>query len=148
MVMCYMTVLSTNSAFDLSVLNTPLLRFSRVLPGIHEEVYLQYSNKWFVGSEAGCSCSFRHLYIDSTDMGFGEPVEWYEEEPEHIQATAEFFRAVSFLVKEGAVADCVDAWQEGQSEAVPLQATVDISLSAVGEPAFRFFENNRFNFLR
>src|SRR5438046_635025 len=69
--MCYMTLLSTDSTEDLELGNSSLVRFSREMPGLPGEIYLEHTNKWFIASRHGCSCGFRHLYGESVDLGFG-----------------------------------------------------------------------------
>ena len=48
-----------------------------------------------VGSKSGCSCTFRHLY--SIELGFGEPVDWYPEEPDAIEATIQLASTIRRL---------------------------------------------------
>jgi hypothetical protein len=88
--MCYMLLLSTESPEDLSSHDDALVFLSRNLPPLAEVGLLAHPYKWFVGSRHGCSCGFRHLYIDSVTLGFAEPEDWYSEEVEDIQATLQF----------------------------------------------------------
>jgi hypothetical protein len=141
-----MTVLSTNSPADLALRNGPLVRFSRDMPGLPEERYLEHEHKWFIGSRYGCSCGFRHLAVGSVELGFGEPEDWYPEEAEDIQATLRVIAAIRQLVDAGAQVDCVDAWAHGQVEAAELAGSLGVDLAVVGDAAFRFFENHRFVF--
>jgi len=145
--MCYMTLLSTTSNEDLSQQNDNLVRFSRDLPGLAEESHLAHPHRWFIGSRDGCSCGFRHLYVDSVDLGFAEPQEWYPEEPEDIEATRRLAATIRRLVDGGAQVDCVDAWDHG-SDANGLSGTIHVDLAAVPDQALRFFENHRFVFER
>ena len=71
--MCYMILLSTDSEADLSLYNDKLIEFTSELPGLAEEALLNHPKKWFVGSQHGCSCGFRHLYVTSVELGFGVP---------------------------------------------------------------------------
>jgi hypothetical protein len=144
--MCYMTFLSTNSPEDLALGNGPLVQFSRDMPGLPEERYLEHAHKWFIASRFGCSCGFRHLTVASVELGFGEPEDWYPEEAEDIQATLQVMAAIRRLVNAGAQVDCVDAWAHGQIEAAELAGTLSVDLTVVGDAAFRFFENHRFVF--
>ena len=140
-----MILLSTDSATDLSEKNDDLVIFSSELPGLAEEEFLEHKHKWFVGSRNSCSCGFRHLYVDSVDLGFGEPVDWYPEEPEDIKATKEFIAIVRKLSAQGVKVDCIDAWDNNNSTAT-LNGTVEIPLPQMLDPEFRFFENHRFVF--
>ncbi len=141
--MCYTLLLSTTSPEDLSVHNTDLVRFTKDLPQIAEVAALTYEHKWYVGSKSGCSCSFRHLY--SIELGFGEPVEWYKEEPEDIDATLQTIQLIREVVAKGESVDCVDTWprQEMKSAAT---SELDVDLSSIKDREFRFFENYHFTF--
>ena len=142
--MCYMVVLSTDSPVDLSAENDRLIVFSRELPSGVDADQLAYPNRWFVGSAHGCSCGFRHLYVSSIELGLAEPVDWFPEEPDDVEATRTFVATVRRLVEQGARVDCVDAWEHGDSRA--LSGIVDIDLAQVSDAQFRFFENHRFVF--
>jgi hypothetical protein len=141
--MCYVLLLSTTSVEDLSQQNTELVRFTTELPAIAEVAVLQHANRWYVGSKTGCSCTFRHLY--SVELGFGEPVDWFEEDPEGIEATLSLIALIRRLVGRGEEVDCVDAWEHQAMHAV-AGAVLDVDLSAVSDRQFRFFENHHFRF--
>jgi hypothetical protein len=81
----------------------------------------------------------------SVDLGFGEPAEWYPEEPEDIAATIRFIAVMRDLIARGAAVDCIGAWPQGDGAAA-LAGTIDVDLSGIGDQAFRFFENHRFVF--
>ena len=141
--MCYTLLLSTTSPEDLSVHNTDLVRFTKDLPQIAEAAVLKYEHKWYVGSKSGCSCSFRHLY--SIELGFGEPVEWYKEEPEDIDATLQIIQLIREVVAKGESVDCVDTWPRQEMKSVAT-TKLDVDLSAIKDSEFRFFENHHFTF--
>ena len=143
--MCYMLLLSTDSPEDLSANNDSHIAFSRELPGLPEETMLTYPHKWFVGSRHGCSCGFRHLYVGSVELGFGEPVDWYEEENEDIEATLRFVRIINGLLQSGAGVECIDAWRY-EDKPPQLSGTIEVDLSEITDRAFRFYENHRFVF--
>lgn len=88
--MCYTVFLSTNSRENLTKYNSHLLHFIR-MDGEEDRLVglLQHPEKLFVGSKTGCSCSFRHLV--STEIDFGEPVDWYPDEEDSIKATIELY---------------------------------------------------------
>lgn len=141
--MCYVLLLSTSSDQDLTFFNNELERFSRELPTIDEAESLKYRFKWYVGSQSGCSCTFRHL--SSTELGFGVPVDWYPEEPEEISATIQVIRIIRDLVGQGESVDCIDAWERHERGPV-LGAEVQVDLSGIKNEEFRFFENHHFVF--
>jgi len=144
--MCYMTVISTNSDRDLSEFNSALVQYSRDLPGIPEEKFLHYSNKWFLGSQHQCSCGFRHLDQRNKDLGFAEPVEWWPEEPEDIEATKQVFSSFKVLIEEGAKVDCVDVWASDEKNDPQLAGEEIINFLVIPASSFRFFEGHRFEF--
>ncbi len=144
---CYLTLLSTTSDADLSLADTPLLRFDAALPGIPEERHLQFAHRWHVRSHTGCSCELRHLSSPTDDYNFSEPADWFPESAEMIAATRGFATIVRDLLRQGARVDCVDAWAHGQAEAAPLEGDREVDLSTVDAAAFRFFENWRFRFV-
>ena len=141
--MCYMTVLSTTSSRDLTVFNTPLLQMTRELPGRPAEVFLQHPQRWFVGSQYGCSCGFRHLVY--ADEGFVPPEEWMPEDDCDIEATLELVAMFRALIAEGAQVDCIDSWVEDE---VPPSAELAgdwiVDLSAMPDANFRLFTRYRF----
>ena len=141
--MCYVLLLSTTSDTDLTVHNNNLVRFSNELPPIAETNQLQYSQKWYIGSKSVCSCSFRHLY--SIDLGFGDPVDWYPEDPEEIEATLQLIRIIRELVVSDYGVDCIDAWEHQERNPV-VTSTLEVDLASVKDTEFRFFENHHFTF--
>ena len=145
--MCYFTLLSTSDDSDLSLANTPVLRFERQLPAVPEACYLRFAHRWHVRSVSGCSCELRHLMDPTEDFGFDEPVDWYPEDAEQIDATLGFLACVRALLSRGASVDCVDAWAHGQAEPTPLAGDLEVDLAKIGDAAFRFFENYRFSFV-
>jgi hypothetical protein len=99
--MCYGVYISTDSKQDLTSYNTDLLRFEKVAdPGSDPCIsLLEYASRWYVGSKSGCSCTFRHLM--SIDLGFSEPVDWYKEDQEELDATVELYAALDSLLTSG-----------------------------------------------
>ncbi len=140
--MCYVVFLSTSDPGDLTVHNTGLLRFSRELGSEPAIELLKHPFRWFVGSRQGCSCGFRHL--SSPEIGFHTPEDWYPEDPEDLAATAEFIAVVRGLSAEGQKVDCVDTWS--QTDCTLIQH-MEVSVSALRDGEFRFFENYCFVFL-
>lgn len=140
-----MLLLSTDTAEDLSLRNDDLVSFSNELPLLAERTLLAHPNQWFVGSRGGCSCGFRHLHVSSVALGFGEPEDWFPEEPEDIEATLRLVAIVRELTEEGVKVDCIDAWGHS-SDSASLAGTIDVDLSNMNDKAFRFFESHRFVF--
>jgi len=141
--MCYSVYLSTDFEGDLSQHNTELIRFDKAFNDAERQVIdlLQYHNVWYVGSRAGCSCTFRHLH--SIELGFGEPVDWYAEDQDEIEATGIFYKVVSGLVGAGSQVDCIDIWAGGKRDQIKQLA---VKVSSTTKEAFRFFENHHFIF--
>jgi hypothetical protein len=102
---------------------------------------LLYKYNWYVASKAGCSCTFRHL--SSLELGFGEPVDWYEENSEEIEATRNFYDVASSLIFSGNKLDCIEIWTGVRKDQIK-HLTIDIS--SIGRDEFRFFENHHFVF--
>ncbi|NOT56370.1 MAG: hypothetical protein HOP18_17365 [Deltaproteobacteria bacterium] len=139
--MCYEVYLSTDSQEDLTTRNSELVRFKRVVeprtdPGIH---LLDFPNHWYVGSKSECSCTFRHLH--STELGFGEPVEWYPEEQDELEATRELYATLTSLLSSGYQVNLLDRWYGAQPTDI---TTLNVSLGDVPANAFRLFENHKF----
>jgi hypothetical protein len=139
--MCYSLLLSTTSNLNLAAHNTELVRFSRDLPAIPDVSQLKHAHQWYVGSRSGCSCSFRHLY--SVELGFGEPVDWYKEEPADIEAPLQVVAIVRELLASGESVDCIDAWP--RNEISPTTELI-VGLGTLRDREFRFFENYHFVF--
>jgi hypothetical protein len=138
---CYSICLSTDSDLDLSARNSELIRFSKeTIPEPYHSLLI-YPNRWYVGSKSGCSCTFRHLY--SVELGFSEPVAWYEESEADIAATLAFVKIVRNLLEWGCQVDCVDAWVGTQREEV---TEISVNLDEITDQQFRFFENHHFIF--
>ena len=143
--MCYVLLLSTTATEDLTVHNNDLVQFSRALPQLADVTALKYSNTWHIGSKSGCSCTFRHLY--SVELGFGEPVDWYPEDPDVIAATVQVIRIVRPLLAQGHHVDCIDVWEHHEMDPGPKGA-LDVNLSSLKDSECRFFENHHFTFIK
>ena len=142
--MCYLVMVSTTSEADLAALNTPLVLFSKDVSAIPEAAFLRYPNKWFLGSKDGCSCGFRHLDQNATDLGFSEPVDWWEEDQEDVDATLQVVEAFYKILHGGDKLDCIDAWANDSKEPKNLAGDLVVDLNEVGAKSFRFFEGYRF----
>ena len=140
--MCYVLILSTTSTADLSRFNNDGIKFDGKIPDHLPVGHLLYSNKWYVGSRTGCSCSFRHLY--GPEFDFGIPEDWFPEEKADIDATLEFIRLVRSLIIKGEHVDCIDSWDD--LEGPEPVASVPVNLSRISDEEFRFFENHHFDF--
>jgi len=138
---CYSIYLSTDSNRDLSGENSDLLRFKQEKIDEPMRTLLQHEYQWYVGSKSGCSCTFRHLH--STELGFGEPVDWYPEDEDEIAATLSFIEIVRRLVDQGHQLDCVDLWYGTKIDHVRY---MKVDLKNITDEQFRFFENHYFIF--
>jgi hypothetical protein len=142
--MCYELILSTTSGDDLARFNDEGIRFDNSPPDHPSFSHLLYSNKWFIGSRTGCSCSFRHVH--EPEQGFGVPEEWFLENPADIEATLKLIRLVRSLIARGERVDCVDLWA-GSDASPGTPPRMDVDLSRVRDEEFRFFENYHFDFV-
>lgn len=143
--MCYLVYISTDFEGDLSQHNSALISFEKDFNNADTEIIdlLLYEYHWYVSSKAGCSCTFRHL--SSIELGFGEPVYWYEESSDEIEATKIFYDEISSLISHGSKVDCIEIWSATKKDQIKR---LEIDLSAVPRDAFRFFENHHFVFNR
>ena len=148
--MCYGVYISTDSSEDLAKRNSELVRFARVSdPGANPcTSFLDFPNKWYVGSESECSCTFRHVAFESVELGFCEPEDWLPEEPKEIEATNELYSILASILSSGSKVDIMDLW-EGQDGTLPGNIkVVDVSLGSVPAKAFRLFESHKFRFTK
>jgi len=139
--MCYFLYISTNSDHDLAINNNEFIKFEKV-QGNDEELpieILSYQYIWYVGSASGCSCSFRHLM--TPDLGFSEPVDWYEEGEEEIEATKKLYDILKKEVEKGKQVEIVDKWTQTELKDIK---EMEVSLSSVNRNKFRFIENYKF----
>jgi hypothetical protein len=142
--MCYLVYISTDFEGDLSQHNSALISFEKDFTSADTEIIdlLHYKYRWYVGSKAGCSCTFRHL--SSIELGFGEPVYWYEESSDEIEATKIFYDEISSLISQGNKVDCIEIWAGTKKDQIKR---LEVDLSSVPRDAFRFFENHHFVFI-
>ncbi len=141
--MCYMVHISTDSSTDLTDRNTELVRFEKVTNPESDPCLsvLEFPNKWEVGSKTGCGCTFRHLYVESVELGFSKPEDWYQEEKDELDATRQLYQALNDLLESGCQVDLVDRWEEAAPDDI---TTIKVSLDEVSEEAFRMFEGHKF----
>jgi hypothetical protein len=141
--MCYLVYISTDFEGNLSQHNSDLISFEKDFTNCEPEIIdlLLYKYHWYVGSKAGCSCTFRHL--SSIELGFGEPVYWYDEPSDEIEATKIFYDEISSLISQGNKVDCIEIWAGTKSDQIKR---LEVDLSSVPKDAFRFFENHHFVF--
>jgi len=139
--MCYSVYLSTDCSDDLSKNNNELIKFKKVDDKAEDPSIslLSHQHIWYVGSQHDCSCGFRHIL--SLDLGFSEPVDWYEEDSEDIEATKQIYRILKKQIEKGFKVDCVDIWEGTEIKNIKNQI---VSFSEVEEIEFRFFENYMF----
>lgn len=141
--MCYLVYISTDFEGDLSQHNSALISFEKDFTNADTEIIdlLLYEYHWYVGSKAGCSCTFHHL--SSIELGFGKPVYWYEESSDEIEATKIFYDEISSLISQGNKVDCIEIWAGTKKDQIKR---LEVDLSSVPRGAFRFFENHHFVF--
>lgn len=139
--MCYSIYVSTDSNQDLSGDNGELIHFRKEAIAEPFSTLLRHENQWFLGSKSVCSCTFRHLF--STELGFSEPVDWFEEDEDQIEATLLFIKIVRRLIVQGHQVDCLDAWYGVAKEDI---TEMKVNLKDLDDEQFRFFENQHFIF--
>jgi hypothetical protein len=141
--MCYLVFISTDADQELLSQDSSLVSFEKNLGDYEPEIVnsLQYSQKWYVKSKSGCSCTFRHLF--SIELGFGEPVDWYKEESDEIEATKAFYDVVVNLLSAGNQVDCISIWTGTKVDQIKH---LEVDLSSISRDSFRFFENHHFIF--
>ena len=140
--MCYSLYISTDSEQDLAVYNNELIKLRKIV-GIDEELpieILSYPNIWYVGSAHECSCGFRHLM--GPDLGFSEPVDWYEEDYEDLESTKQLYDILKKLLSSGNKVEVVDKWTSVESKDIKI---MNVSFSKISRNEFRFIENFKFN---
>jgi hypothetical protein len=142
--MCYVLLLGTDAPDDLSRDNAGGVVFSRELPGLPVARELALPHRWFV-RVGTCSCGFRHLYHDSVALGFAEPVDWFPEDADHLEATRHVIQTIRRLWRRGAAVECIDTWEGSGGTERPLETLV-VDLRGIRDAEFRFFEGYRFVF--
>jgi hypothetical protein len=139
--MCYQVYISTDSSKDLAQYNTDFLRLKEVTDPLSDPCIslLEFPRRWYVGSQSGCSCTFRHLM--SIELGFSEPVDWYKEKPEELKATLELYFVLESVLALGNQVDLMDRWEGSEPDDI---TTIDVFLDDVVPQAFRLFEDYKF----
>lgn len=141
--MCYLVYMSTDFPGDLTQHNSILISFNKHFSDFEPEIrdLLLYKYHWYVGSKSGCSCTFRHL--SSVEIGFGKPVDWYEENSDAIKATRIFYNVALSLISSGNTIDCIEIWSGTIKDQIKR---LKVDLSTIKRDEFRFFENHHFIF--
>jgi hypothetical protein len=100
---------------------------------------LAYPFRWFVECRfGGCSCHFRN-FLEGNPPEFWEPQDWFEEDPDDVEATRAFYDLLSQLVREGHRVDIATAWSGDE-----VRHALEVSLSKVSRADFRFMDAYRF----
>ena len=133
--------ISTDSGEDLAGRSSDLVKFEKIaeLPADPCLSLLDFSSHWSVESKSGCGCTFRHLM--SVELGFSEPVDWYREEQDEIDATRELYGVLCSLLDAGHQVDLVDRWEGSEPDDI---TTIEVSLDRVSIREFRLFEDHKF----
>ena len=77
------------------------------------------------------------------ELGFSEPVDWYEEDENEIAATLSFIKIIRQLIESGQRVDCIDAWNDAVQDNIVERF---VNLKKIDDEQFRFFENHHFIF--
>ncbi len=141
--MCYSVYLSTDSPENLADRNSALVRFDPVSDPASDPsiALLAFPNHWEVKSKSDCGCTFRHLHTSSVNLGFSEPVDWYEEEQDGLDATRQLYVTLNDILTSGHRVDLVDHWSDSPVSNIQ---TLDVSFDEVEEKTFRLFEDHKF----
>jgi hypothetical protein len=138
---CHTTFLSTTCAPDFRGINDkhfhlfPLTEVDDQVPAR----CLQFPYRWSLECRyGGCSCHFRN-WVKENPPEFWEPQDWFEEDPEDIEATQAFYDFMESLVGRGERLDIVTVWSGDD-----LFGELEVSLSVVSRAAFRFMDGYRF----
>ncbi|MBW2412425.1 MAG: hypothetical protein JRF72_21705, partial [Deltaproteobacteria bacterium] len=131
--MCYLVYISTDFEGDLSQHNSGLISFEKDISEGDPDILdlLLHKNPWYVGSKAGCSCTLRHLH--SIELGFGEPVEWYAEDPDEIEATRLFYDVMIDMISSGNQVDCIEFWSGTKQDQIKR---LEVNLASISRQAF------------
>lgn len=143
--MCHITFVSTTSEADFRGVDEPHFHLYPVEADEQEEAAtrLSYPHRWYLeGRYGGCSCHFRN-WVRQNPPEFWEPQDWFEEDPEDVEATRAFYDLIARLVGEGEKVDIVTVW-EGED----VLHDRELSLSEVSREAFRFMDSIRFDVVR
>jgi len=81
--------------------------------------------------------------LSSIELSFAEPVDWYEESSDKIEATRIFYNIVSSLILSGENIDCIEIWAGTKRDQIKH---LEVDLLSVSRDAFRFYENHHFVF--
>ncbi len=81
------------------------------------------------------------------DLGFADPVDWFEEEQEDIDATIRLVTVFKELVSNGSNLDCVDTWAGAENNSHQLLGEVVVDFSKISATAFRLIEDFRHEFI-
>jgi hypothetical protein len=143
--MCYSVYISTDSPEDLRNYNSEFVKFEKLTDANTDPCtgLLEFAHRWYIGSLSGCSCTFRHLV--SIELGFSDPVDWYEEDKEVLEATQELYATLNQLLSSGSYVDLLDLWHGVKPEEI---MTLEVSLDDVSSTAFRLFENHKFRLMK
>ncbi len=143
--MCNSIYLATDSQKDLTVYNEELICFKQQIEDDKNSVILKNKLKWYISSSNGCSCSFRHLLPENvSELGFGEPEDWFPEEKENIDATKKLYRVIRELVEEKYKVEILDIWLETDLKEIKNKK---IKIKEITEEEFRLFENYIFEII-
>ena len=145
--MCYMIYMSTDCADDLSERSSDLVRFGKPSVQTYSPCpsILKHKHKWFIGSKAECSCTFRHLCRDSVELGFGEPEDWFPEDQDEIDATRELYDILNAIVARGHQLELIDCWSGDEEKEAE---TINVPMTEVPSGHFRLFEGHLFALMK
>lgn len=143
--MCYMVYLATDCPDDFSCKSSDLVRFTKLSGEACSKLRnLNHEHKWFVGSQSGCSCTFRHLCRESVGLGFRAPENWFPEKQDAIDATLQLYDILKEIVQRRYQVELLDCWSGDEDEDALF---LDVSLTAVSSDHFRLFERHVFHLL-
>ncbi len=155
--MCYVVHILTDAPDDLAAQSGTLIHFTRSnAAGLGETLVggadlVALPTVWSVTSQWDCACTLRHVFANGQEMTpddalwFGPPVEWYDEEPEELEATRELHAVLRGLTRAGHRVEVLD--HSHGDRAADLH-TLDVDLEDVDADSFRLFSGYRFRLAR
>ena len=138
--MCYELYISANNPLK-EQLKSEYVSFEQINDAQRNNLssHLKHEFNYYIGSKAGCSCSFRYW---ENDFGFTEPQDWTDEDPDDIKGTIALYKAIINLFPSSTLITIIPTWC---GDDIPSQETELINLDSIAENKFIIFTNRLMN---